>query len=76
MLEIVLSSYILQQIRHNNMEGSQSFRVWDGEISSFALMTFALLPLCALPGSQSPKEQNLSGKSEENTFAACTRSVN
>lgn len=40
------------------MEGSYSFRVWDGEISSFALMTFVLLPLyvCALPGSQSPKE--------------------
>lgn len=45
MLEIVLSSYILQQITHNNMERSHSFRVWDGDIFSFALMTFAVLPL-------------------------------
>lgn len=56
MLEIVLRSYILQYITHNNMEGSHSLRVWDGEISYFALMTFALLSLCvcAPPGSQSP----------------------
>lgn len=77
MLEIVLSSYILQQITCNNMEGSHSFRVWDGEISSFALMIFALFPLyvCAPPGPQSP-EKSLVGKSEENAIATCTRSVN